>query len=244
MTSVVSDGRDEYVVRRFPSGDPAVTREVQVLPRLATLGELVPRLIGFDDALTGPVIVTSRVAGAAPEPGVEPAALAAGLAAALARIHAVDASGLPAGADAPPAGDTELAMRAGRDWPRLAAAPAVLTHSDFWSGNALWRGAELTGVVDWSGAHAGPRGLDVAWCRQDLVLLGSPAAADAFLAEYESRSGVLVDDVAAWDRYAAARADPNVESWAANYAGIGRAHLTGMELRLRFDRWTDYLLSG
>ncbi|MBK0296215.1 phosphotransferase, partial [Bacillus sp. S34] len=54
----------------------------------------------------------------------------------------------------------------------------VLTHGDLWSGNTLWEGDRLTGIVDWSGAMSAPRGVDIAWCRQDLVLLGSTVAAD------------------------------------------------------------------
>jgi aminoglycoside phosphotransferase (APT) family kinase protein len=119
----------------------------------------------------------------------------------------------------------------------------VLTHSDFWSGNALWNGDLVTGVVDWCGARNAPRGLDVAWCRLDLVLLGSHAAADAFLAEYEAASGIPMRDRAAWDRYAAARADPIVESWAVNYDGIGRSQITSEVLRRRFDRWADHRLT-
>lgn len=47
-TCVVTDGREELVVRRFPPGDPAVRHETAVLPRLSHLAPLVPRLVAAD----------------------------------------------------------------------------------------------------------------------------------------------------------------------------------------------------
>jgi aminoglycoside phosphotransferase (APT) family kinase protein len=245
VTTVWTDGVDEFVLRRFPPGDSAVTREALVLPKVAPLGALVPRLVAFDDDPAGPSIVTTRVAGRAPDPVADATALAIGMAGVLARIHALDATGLPAvPAAPPPTGGSALAAHARANRARLAGAADVLTHSDFWCGNALWTGDRLTGVVDWCGARPAPRGVDLAWCRQDLVLLGHPDAADVFVAEYERCAGVPVDDLRAWDLHAAARADANVESWAVNYAGIGRPELTGIELRRRFDDWTRELVAA
>lgn len=118
---------------------------------------------------------------------------------------------------------------------------AVLTHSDFWCGNALWESERLTGVVDWSGARCGPRGVDVAWCRQDLVLLGSPEATEHFLTEYERLLGRPISDINAWDVQAAARAHDRVETWLPNYLGIGRTEITAELLRERLDAWNATL---
>jgi aminoglycoside phosphotransferase (APT) family kinase protein len=244
VTTVWTDGVDEFVLRRFPPGDTAVAREVIVLPKVAELGALVPRLVAFDDDPAGPVIVTTRVAGGAPDPGTDAAALATGMAGVLARIHALDATGLPAAPASLPPAESPIAEAARRNWPRLARSASVLTHSDFWCGNALWSGDRLTGVVDWCGARQAPRGVDLAWGRQDLVLLGHPGAADVFLVEYARCAGVSVGDMWAWDVHAAAQADPNVESWAVNYAGIGRPELTGALLRRRFDQWVGQLLDA
>jgi aminoglycoside phosphotransferase (APT) family kinase protein len=68
---------------------------------------------------------------------------------------------------------------------RLCCAPTVLTHYDFWSGNALWQADRLSGVVDWSGAALGPRGFDLGWCRLDLYLLFDEHIAGVFLSAYE-----------------------------------------------------------
>ena len=233
----------EYVARLFPDGDSAVTEEVRVLARLHPLGVLAPSLVAYDEGSpVGPIIVTSRVDGGHPSPTLCTTVIAQEMAAALVRIHRLDGRGLRTAPAGPPSGDGPAAKAARARWERLDHDDPVLTHFDFWCGNALWDGAALTGVVDWSGARRGPRGIDVAWCRQDLVLLGSPTAADVFLRTYERAAGVRVDDVLDWDILAAARAESDVETWAPNYSGIGRPEITGDVLRTRLDDWIVHLL--
>ena len=244
VTTTVTDGAGTYVLRRFPPGDDAVTHEVGVLARLGELGDLLPPLIAHDDRAAGPAILTRKMPGTPPSPDLTATAIAAALGPVLARIHRLDGTGLRPAPGAPPEGDSPIARRARRDRPGLDRHGGVLTHFDFWCGNALWSGGTVTGVVDWSGARHGPRGIDLAWCRQDLVLLGDPGAADHLLAAYRSASGEPVADIAAWDRQAAAHAEPVVEDWSRNYAGIGRPHLTGPVLRHRLTAWIDELLTG
>lgn len=243
VTTSVTDGVGTYVLRRFPPGDDAVMNEVMVLGRLKGLGELVPVLIAHDDSSAEPSILTQKLPGTPPPPDLATETIAGQLGAVLARIHAVDGTGLRSAPAAPPAGDSPIAHRARQDWAHLDRTGGVLTHWDFWCGNTLWEGNTITGVVDWSGARQGPRGIDLAWSRQDLVLLGDRSAADTLLTAYRMASGQPVDDIAAWDRQAAAQAEPGVEEWAANYAGIGRGHLTGSVLRHRLDAWIGELLS-
>jgi aminoglycoside phosphotransferase (APT) family kinase protein len=231
------------VLRRFPPGDDAVTHELLVLDRLTGLGDLVPALVAHDDSVAGPAILTQKLPGAPPSSTLAAETIARQLGAVLARIHAVDGTGLRVAPEAPPTGDSPIARRARHDWPDLNRGGGVLTHWDFWCGNTLWNDDTVTGVVDWSGARHGPRGIDLAWSRQDLVLLGDCDAADTLLAAYRDASGQHVEDIAAWDRQAAAQAEPAVEEWAANYAGIGRGELTGAVLRRRLDAWIDELLS-
>lgn len=178
ITVLVCDDGREYVVRAFPPGDDAVVREVEILDRLGSLDGLVPSLVAFDAGSANPLIVTSRVPGTAPGPRLAPLQMAKPMAAALARIHAIDGAGLPKEPALPPSGDSAIARRSQAEFADLDATERVLNHGDYWCGNLLWDSGRLAGVVDWSGAQYGPRGIDLAWCRQDLVLLGSVAAAD------------------------------------------------------------------
>ncbi|WP_242862946.1 phosphotransferase family protein [Curtobacterium luteum] len=241
-TVLAVDGEQRVVVRTFPPGDDAVAREASVLGRLSPLGELAPRLLAHGTIAGVPTIVTSALTGTVPSATLDLDAAAEQLGVALARVHGLDPAGLPDDGREPKRTAGRLGGAARLVWPTTDQT-RVLTHGDFWSGNAVWHDDRLTGIVDWSGAMAAPRGVDVAWCRQDLVLLGAPAAADRFLVTYERESGVRVHDVHAWDVLAAARADPYLESWEPNYTGIGRAEVTARVIRQRFDAWARRLLS-
>src|ERR1022692_293713 len=80
------------------------------------------------------------------------------LGSALARIQATSLNRLtelqsvfdrPGGSFAAISGPAAGLVAASREL--LASAPGVLTHYDFWSGNAVWENGVFTGVVDWSG---------------------------------------------------------------------------------------------
>lgn len=240
-TLLVTDQASQFVVRGFPPGDDAVDREVAVLPRLRPLGETAPRLVAQVNSPEGPVIVTTRVPGGHPPTEMAPSTMAAEMGRMLAAIHALSANGLPSALKNPPGGADTLSRLVRQTWSTMSKQPQVLTHRDYWCGNALWTDHRLSGVVDWSGALAAPRGVDIAWCRQDLVLLGSPEAAELLLAAYQDASGITIEDIDAWDLHAAALADPYVETWAPNYAGIGR-DIMPAELRRRLDEWSETLL--
>ena len=74
------------------------------------------------------------------------------------------------------------------------AAPTVFLHGDYHPGNVLWHQGELSGVVDWAEACAGPAMRDVAHCRTNLAFLGSISHAEEFLSNYSSRSPGYVHD--------------------------------------------------
>lgn len=241
LTVAISSEGESLVVRTFPPGDEAVAREVDVHGKISPLGGLVPEYRAKGQAGSRPLIITSRLPGGPPAPHIPVSVIARSMASLLARIHAVDPEGLRRFADEPKSGSTAIARLAHEAWHAVPDAELVLTHHDFWSGNTLWVGEQLTGVIDWSGACMAPRGVDVAWCRQDLMLLGEPAAADLFLQEYEARAGVTVASINAWDVLAAWSAEPRIETWAPNYAGIGRSEITAAVLRERLTAWNTAL---
>lgn len=54
----------------------------------------------------------------------------------------------------------------------------------------LWAGGEVSGIVDWVSACAGPPEVDVAHCRFNLAVhAGDAPAADRFLALWQSMTG-------------------------------------------------------
>jgi aminoglycoside phosphotransferase (APT) family kinase protein len=240
------------VVRHFPAGDSAGAREGRVLRTLGGLGGLAPVLLGSDLARRwseGPTTLVSWLDGQADITPTDPGAWATRLGRALATVHATASdrlSALPSvferGSGAREALEGPVASRIRRDWPEITACPEVLTHSDYWSGNVVWREGVLTGIVDWSGAARGPRGFDVGWCRLDLFLLFDERVAEVFLAAYQDAAGHPIADVGVWDAWAVARSHDMVETWAANYQPLGRADLDEVELRRRHSQWTSRLL--
>lgn len=221
-TLAVRQGERDLVARWFPQGDPAVGRERAVLD---VAPPLAPGYVADGATPWGPVLVTTRLTGGPPPADAAPEDLAPAMGEALAAVHERDGAGLRVSS----ASTTPASKR------------TVLVHGDFWSGNLVWDGLRAVGVVDWTGACRGPAELDLAWARQDLVLLGSTEAARILLDAYERASGVRFGDVTAWDRWAVDRAAPQVSGWATNYAGIGRPDLTGRVLVERLQRFAAAL---
>lgn len=239
------------VVRQFPAGDPAPLRERQVLRALDGLGGLAPMPLGGDLDGGSSQFPTSLIGWLDGEPDITPAdprPWARELGRALAAVHAVPVerlARLPSVFDgrggSPELLAGPLAAEVRSRWAELLAAPEVLTHGDYWSGNVVWRGGRLTGIVDWASGARGPRGFDLGWCRLDLVLLYGEGIADEFLAAYEAAAGQPVGEVRLWDCWAAARSEDMVTCWAPNYLPLGRADLTEDELRRRHAQWTTRL---
>ena len=240
------------VVRQFPAGDAAGARERRVLQALDGLEGLAPVLLGSD--LDGrwsecPRLLISWLDGQADITPADPETWAAELGQALATVHAMPPDRLAALPSVFDSGGGLQSMLGGTlatwvrsRWPEIIALPELLTHGDYWSGNVVWRDEEITGIVDWSGGARGPRGLDVSWCRLDLVLLFEERIADVFFAAYEERTGRIAHDTVLWDGWALADSHDVVESWAPNYAPLGRVDLTGQELRRRHSQWTRRVL--
>jgi aminoglycoside phosphotransferase (APT) family kinase protein len=241
----------EFVLREFPPGDDAARHEARVLAALDGLDGLAPRLqaTGVSGEPSGwSWLLISRLPGVADITPGQPAVWAAQLGEALAQVHRTAAhrlAGLPSvfgrleGRHAAVSGPAASVVTA--KWDLLSGPPAVLTHHDYWSGNTVWEGGALTGVVDWTGAALGPRGFDVGWCRLDLYLLYDEHIADVFLDSYQTASRSVLADMPLWDLWAVARSHQIVESWVPNYRDLGRADLTAKELRRRHSAWTDRL---
>lgn len=239
------------VVRQFPAGDSAGAHEQQVLHALDGLGGLAPVLLGSD--LDGrwsasPTLLITWLDGQADITPADPENWAAQLGHALAAVHAAPSNKLAAlpsvfdhsgGSQAALAGPLATGVRA--CWRRITTADEALAHSDFWSGNVVWRDGRVTGIVDWSGGARGPRGFDVGWCRLDLVLLFDERIADVFAVAYKGGIGHTLDEMALWDSWAVARSHDLVETWTPNYAPLGRADLNEQELRRRHSSWTARL---
>lgn len=110
---------------------------------------------------------------------------------------------------------------------------AQLLHGDYHLGNALFEGERLTAIIDWASARRGLPELDVAYCRLDLSMLLGEDAPDRFLAAYEARAGVPVENVSRWDLVASVRAFPDAESWLPGWVDAGRVELTPPIIRAR-----------
>lgn len=239
------------VVRQFPIDDPAPLREQRVLQALDGLDGLAPVSLGSDPGSRWSKHPTSLVSWLDGRPDItptDPGEWARELGRALAVVHAVPSERLAelpsvfdcgGGSQEILGGPLTTAVRS--RWPEVVAAPEVLVHCDYWSGNVVWRDGRLAGVVDWSDASRGPRGFDLGWCRLDLVLLFDEQIADDFLAAYEAASGEAVIEMRLWDCWAVARSHDAVGSWAPNYLPLGRADLDEGELRRRHARWTARL---
>jgi hypothetical protein len=238
------------VVRQFPMADPAAGDEQRVLRTLDGLGGLAPMVLSGDvDGRWSehPTSLLSWLDGEADITPSDPQAWARALGRALSVVHAgasdrmgefssvFDRGGSQGGLSGP------LAAGVRAKWPQIIGSPEVLTHYDYWSGNVVWRDRRLTGIVDWSGAARGPRGFDLGWCRLDLVLLFDERIADVFLTAYEAAVGQTLGDVVLWDGWAVARSHDTVESWAPNYAPLGRGDLDEAKLRQRHSLWTARL---
>ena len=188
-------------------------------------------------------------------------AIAAQLAAQLARIHAVTPSSqalacLPVSMRPPAraevsrlravldkAGEARPALEYILAWLDEMAPPARglgLVHGDFRTGNYMVHEGRLTGILDWEFAHWGDPDEDLGWLTarcwrfgRDELAVGGIAPLDGFLAAYQTASGrhVNADALRYWQILAAAK-------WATI------AVLQGDRLRLGGERRLELALTG
>lgn len=97
--------------------------------------------------------------------------------------------------------------------PKQIKVEPSLVHIDYWSGNILWDKGVISAVVDWEEAAQGDPGIDVAYCRMDMILCGMGEAADEFLAVYEKETDKPVSNLGFWELAAAVRPMFNPDGW-------------------------------
>jgi aminoglycoside phosphotransferase (APT) family kinase protein len=203
-------------------------REFRAFRLLHANGLPAPRPLLLDDdgaTLGVPGIVTAFVPGRQVTAPADTVAWARSLATTLADLHALqvdaDLAGdlLDANAEAtwfarsPTVPDFLAAHPEGpavwrwvRDrTPWWSSSPSGLVHLDYWSGNVLWDGGRIVAVLDWEEAALGDPGVDVAYARMDMFLLGLPKAAELFLRAYEAATQRPVAHLGLWQLAAAAR---------------------------------------
>jgi aminoglycoside phosphotransferase (APT) family kinase protein len=222
------------VVRRYQvfggydRGEKA-RREFKAFKLINRSGIPSPQPLLLDDtgALLGvPGIVTRFVPGALVlTPPPDPLEWARKLATMLARIHTIlldeesrsflldantEATWFLGGEAAPDylqnyPGGVELWQAASRCYPLLKPVSPALVHIDYWSGNILWDGNEISAVLDWEEAACGDPAIDVAYARMNILLMGLPEAADEFLRVYRAKTGRAVENLGFWEMAAAVR---------------------------------------
>ncbi len=212
-------------------------REFKTLRLLQRSGLPVPDPLYLDEAgilLGSPGMVTRYVPGKLKMVPPFPAQWTERLARTLAQIHTVpldesisaflldgnsevlwflkSSEQIPAYIDNHPKGN--FLWRALVDYlPHLKSDVRCLVHLDYWSGNILWHQGEIVAVVDWEEAALGDPGIDVAYCRMDMILSGLREAADQFLTAYEREVGEAVAHLGFWELAAAVRPMFSPDGW-------------------------------
>ncbi len=107
-------------------------------------------------------------------------------------------------------------------------APLVLTHGDFWPGNLLWEGSEISGVLDWEDAVLGDPLLDVAHMRYELCWLAGIESSRLFTSRYleaaerGSDRARPAEDLPLWDLYALRTPLAGMHRWGLSTADTAR----------------------
>jgi aminoglycoside phosphotransferase (APT) family kinase protein len=260
---LVECGDDRWVLRRDPpSGESWIPLAVEyaVVERAAAGGVTVPRPVAFADAggafgTAGFLMAHVEGTSVAPrilrrdEYATARERMAAQMGTELARIHALDFSGLDGlrGSEGDPAleacdfceaeldaiGEPLPALEAGLRWLRLNApepvAQPVLVHGDFRLGNLIVDEDGLAAVIDWELCHLGDPVEDLGWPLIRAWRFGNDSAhvaglsdLETFLGAYEEAGGVRpsADRLRWWEAMGNAK-------WAVICARQAHDHLTG-----------------
>lgn len=241
--------RSRIVIRRYAEAGGHRARKARVeyhtLAWLQDHAVPVPEPLYLDEEgtlLGSPGIVTRFVPGTQILAPPDPQSWACAMATMLAKIHSVPChakakrfllDGNPEVVWFLRAGAVPEFMQAhpdgGQIWqavhdlrPRIQPVAPTLVHIDYWPGNLLWDGDQISAVVDWEEAAYGDPGIDVAYCRMELFLSGMDRAAEEFLRAYEAEMGGSVANLGFWELAAAARPMFAPASWRINEPQIGQ----------------------
>jgi aminoglycoside phosphotransferase (APT) family kinase protein len=246
-------GDRELVLRVGEPADAAsFATEVAAL-RLASQASIpVPRLLAHDNGTTAgiPLMLAEYLPGSSQiPPELDPSRLR-DLGALASRLHAVTlqpSDELPA-RDRPIA-DVDFSKLRREQEPRalLEEAEALITrirpaggqdvfvHGDLWQGNSVWRGGQLTGLIDWDCAGSGAPGIDLGSLRCDAAICYGLQAPDHVLAGWERAAGRAAEDVAYWDVIGALATPPDMDWFADAISDQGRRDLDRATLLERRD---------
>jgi len=101
-------------------------------------------------------------------------------------------------------------------WGRWTPVEPRFAHTDYWAGNILWQGGQISAVVDWEEAGYGHPAADVAYARMGYFIEGIPEAAETFLRVYEAEAGWTLTDLALFELAASARPMMSPTEWFAH----------------------------
>lgn len=209
LTTAAAAPLDRLVLRRYVLDWVIEEADVPANEALAlrlvadhTIGVPAPRLVAHDPdghALGMPLTLMTALPGAPVWRPRDRTTWLRSLAALAVRIHATPVSAeLGDWAPYPPHARTAptwsrhpeawLTAYALWDGP-VPPSRRVFLHRDFHPGNLLWNDEQLTGVVDWVSACAGPPEEDIGHCRANLAIRLGQDWADEFLEHWQELSG-------------------------------------------------------
>jgi Ser/Thr protein kinase RdoA (MazF antagonist) len=215
------NGTQPVVLKRFPADRAGAAAEWRALTTVEhfPVPSPPPLFFDYDGACFGdPAVVMGALPGALLYEMPRGVTWLRRATAAMASLHAVPLSKVPAGIPAwprlldrwtpdglPAALGKAAAEVIAELRHRARVARRVFCHGDFYLGNLLFAGQVLTGIVDWERAKTMPAGNEVARFRMDLAIHPGGDAPGVFLDAYLKKAAApAVEDLALWDVLAGA----------------------------------------
>ena len=253
----VGDQQQNVVLRQFTNKDwlqaapDLARREAECLAWAEAVDLPTPQMIAYDE--TGeqsggvPAVLMTKLSGAVELKPQDFDHWLAQLAAALVRIHQVDAASfertyftyndlaaltVPEWSDQKELWQEALRIVAG---PRPAAKECFI-HRDYHPTNVLWQDEEVSGVVDWVNACRGTAGIDVGHCRLNLALLYGAEVADQFLEAYQEAAGSSFAYDPYWDLVSIMEFLPGPPDVYAGWTDLGVTDLTPQMMKERVEQ--------